>query len=581
MSELKPTDIPKGWLEEQYATYPIGNITRHIEQGKAPISDDPPESVSRTNVARAMCVYGLFPEEERYKQESWLRSLYQENTAVDGYARIDDLVDITEQQDEIAEISSATIGSWFETYDIPTGKQTTTHEVPRTDEFDRAYFFERYREDELTLRELTEEVNAKTADSVSIHTHKLRDYLRWLDIEIRDGGSSVEFEPVENVDQYVFDHHYRARPVQDAAPVDLTSWRHTKDWMEVNDDLTHWVGRWMLPEAPILYDAAELADKYKPHEERTQWPIRHLANEIDVAPAAVELALVFHGIRDELTFAAIDDPDVVENADVPRGRSDLLTDRGAFAVLRLTFGMDVTEVADYLNVCEGLVQFAERVHDLPVETPVGRPSDGVRGQLHDPRYIEWKLTKMSIPELAAEHNYESTTPVEALLEAFELYRPTTIPVPELDCSVKSHPEKHIGTLLAALAAAHPEITVSYETEKIQLDISEFACSKDTKQYEIDFTIETDQKTYHIEVKGGVDNGKLYEHVITDRQKAKAMMDAISDCDDEEYIVITNGAELKHYDYEFSFADGFDPQAPIDSQTSVLADKEALLSILRT
>lgn len=48
----------------------------------------------------------------------------------------------------------------------------------------------------------------------------------------------------------------------------------------------------------------------------------------------------------------------------------------------------------------------------------------------------------------------------------------------------------------------------------------------------------------------VDNGELHGHLITDRQKAKAMMDAMNDQDSKGYIMITNGADLEHYDYEF-------------------------------
>jgi len=186
---------------------------------------------------------------------------------------------------------------------------------------------------------------------------------------------------------------------------------------------------------------------------------------------------------------------------------------------------------------------------------------------------------MSIPELAAEHGYASTTPLEQLLDAFELERPTTIPVPELDCSVRSNPEKHVGKLLAALTTEHPGITVGYETERIQLDISELECSKDTKQYTPDFTIEICNKTYYIEVKGRVDNGILHRHLITDRQKAKAMMGAMSDRNAEEYIVITNGANLKHYDYEFSFAECFDSTASFESHDRILERPEEFRSLI--
>jgi len=102
---------------------------------------------------------------------------------------------------------------------------------------------------------------------------------------------------------------------------------------------------------------------------------------------------------------------------------------------------------------------------------------------------------------------------------------------------------------------------------------------DTKQYTPDFTIITADGTFYIEVKGQKDNGVLYDHAITDRQKAKAMMDEISDRSDETYIVITNGAELEHYDYEFSFVDGFTPSDPSSNQQNVLADCESFVSIL--
>jgi len=37
--------------------------------------------------------------------------------------------------------------------------------------------------------------------------------------------------------------------------------------------------------------------------------------------------------------------------------------------------MELEEIAAYLNVCEGLVKVASRVHDIPVETNTGRPRD--------------------------------------------------------------------------------------------------------------------------------------------------------------------------------------------------------------
>ena len=71
------------------------------------------------------------------------------------------------------------------------------------------------------------------------------------------------------------------------------------------------------------------ADEKEQHQDSDQ-PIRDLADALGVVFAAVELALVFHGVREELTFIEIDEPAVVE--DVPRQRSELLSDRGAFAV---------------------------------------------------------------------------------------------------------------------------------------------------------------------------------------------------------------------------------------------------------
>ena len=575
MAQLKPTDIPKDWLAAQYEDYAIGDIARNIEKGYAPVPDDRTEAVSRTTVARAMSLYGLYADEERHKNESWLRSLYQENTAAEGYAGIDDLVEITQGTDELLGVSSYTIGTWLETYDITKGRQID-NEIPRTDELDWEYFYERYIEDELTLSELAAEVDEKTAETISVDLHTVRDHLDWLGIEIRDANAKAEFTPVENVDQYLLDHHYRVRAIEEAAPVTVTS-RRVEEWKEVNDHLTHWDGSSVLPDEEILYDPAGLATAYERYAEDTQSPIRHLSIELGIAPAAVELALVFHGIRDELAFVAIDDPAVVE--DVPRQRHGLLADRGAYAVLRLTFELEIEEIAASLNVCEGLVKFAEQVHDLPYETAVGRPTEGHRGQLHDPRYIRQQLTNMSIPELAAEHGYASTTPLEQLLDAFELKRPTTIPVPELDCNVRSNPEKHVGKLLAALTTEHPEITVRYETASIQIDISEFGCAKDAKQYTPDFTVETDQKVFHVEVKGRVDNGEVHGHLITDREKAKAMMGAMSDRNAEEYIVITNGANLKHYDYEFSFAECFDSTASFESHDRILERPEEFRSLI--
>jgi hypothetical protein len=345
--------------------------------------------------------------------------------------------------------------------------------------------------------------------------------------------------------------------VSEASPVSLEYRDRREEWLEATDHLTHWTGTLTLPDASILYapgalaegTTPPLAEKYESYRD-TETPIKNLSEDIGVAPPAVELALVFYGIREELRFVTIEDRSIVE--DVPRGRSELLTSRGAFAVLRLFYELEPREIAEYLDVCEGLVKFAERVHDLPIETAVGRDSNGYRGELHDPRYLREQLDRLGVAGLAAEHGYESTTTVEHLLNAFELDRPTTISVPELGCSVKSIPEKHVAKWLAELAAEHPDLTVGYETTEITLDLSPFDCAKDSKQYIPDFTVETAHGVFYIEVKGRVDNGVVHDHLLTDRQKAKAMMETLSDRDTEEYVVITNGADLEYYDYEFEF-----------------------------
>jgi hypothetical protein len=352
--------------------------------------------------------------------------------------------------------------------------------------------------------------------------------------------------------------------------------------VDATNQFTHWTGPLTLPDASILYApealaegaTPPLADKYDSYREM-EAPIKNLSEDIGVAPPAVELALVFYGIREELEFVTIEDRSVVE--DVPRGRSELLTSRGAFAVLRLFYGLEPREIAEYLDVCEGLVKFAERVHDIPVETPVGRDSNGYRGELHDPRYLRRQLDRLGVAGLAAEHDYESTTTVERLLNAFELDRPTTITVPELGCSVRSIPEKHVGKWLAELATEHPDLTVGYETTEITLDLSEFDCPKDTKKYIPDFTVKTAHRIFYIEVKGRVDNGVLHDHLITDKQKAKAMMDAISDRDSEEYVVITNGVDLEYYDYEFAFVEDFESDTLFDEYNHLLENQNDLVS----
>jgi hypothetical protein len=330
------------------------------------------------------------------------------------------------------------------------------------------------------------------------------------------------------------------------------------------------------PDALAEGTTPPLAEKYESYRDR-EAPIKNLAEDIGVTPPVIELALVFYGIRDELQFVTIEDRSVVE--DVPRERSELLTNRSAFAVLRLFHELEPREIADHLNVCEGLVKFADRVHDLPTEKPVGRDSDGYRGKLHDPRYLREQLDKRGVEGLAAEHDYESTTTVNNLLNAFELDRPTTIEVPELGCSVRSMLEKHVGKWLAELAAEHPDLTVGYETTEITLDLSEVDCAKDTKQYIPDFTIETAHGVFLIEVKGCIDNGAVHNHHITDKQKAKAMMDALSDRDSEEYVVITNGADLEYYDYKFAFAEDFESDASFDKYDYLIVDEDKLISLL--
>lgn len=567
MARLKPTDISKAWLQSACSGYPVGRIVNTIKRGEAPIPEHLTDEVSKTTVARAKSLYGLFDPEERYKEESWLRALYQDNQAVDeGDAKISDVAAVARTNDEMSSVSSATVSKWLDIYNIST-KSQTKDEIPRTEEFDRAYFEQKYHDEGLTITELLADINDRTSDETEISKNTLVSHLDWLDIDTRSQGvPQRELPAIENIDEYVLNHHYRVQRVADAGPVNFEeSVRLKERWLRENDSVDHWRGKELLPDVEILYaqtdgvdDRPALADRYDQYRDSDQ-PVRNLADAIGIAPAAVELALVFHRIREELTFVEIDDPTVIEN--VPNQRSELLTDHGAFTVLRLTFGLELTEIAAYLNVCEGLVKFASRMHDIPVETDSGRQSDGHRGRLHDPRYLRRQLTEMSIEELAARHGYESETPVKRLLDAFELTPPTKIEVPELGCSVRSELEKHVGKRLAQLATEHPEMEVEYEKTRIELDISEFECSKDRKQYVPDFTVETGQQTVYIEVKGQVDNGVVHDHMVTDRQKAKAMMDALGDADTEQYVVITNGAELGWYDYEFSFREDIEPETP--------------------
>lgn len=584
LSQLQPTDIPKHWLESECEGCSIGRITNKIADGKSPVPDHLCDHVSRKTVARAKSIYGLFTASERYKQESWLRSLYQDATAAEeGEAHLSDVVAAVKQDEAIDSISRATISKWLDVYDIPTDQPRD--KIPRTDELDRAFFDHKYNEEQLTLNQLRDEVNERIGDDIEISKNTLVSHLDWLDIDTRSQGvPQRELPAIENIDEYVLNHHYRVQQVADAAPVNFEgSVRLKERWLRENDTVDHWRGKELLPKAEILYaqtdgvdDRPALADLYDQYRDSDQ-PVWNLADAIGVAPAAVELALVFHGIREELTFVEIDDPTVIEN--VPNQRSELLTDCGAFAVLRLTFGLELTEIAAYLNVCEGLVKFASRMHDIPVETDSGRQSGGHCGRLHDPRYLRRQLTEMSIRELAARHGYESGTPVKRLLDAFELTPPTQIEVPELGCSVRSELEKHVGKRLAQLATEHPEMEVGYETTQIELDISAFECSSDQKQYVPDYTVETGQQTVYIEVKGQIDNGIIYDHMVTDRQKAKAMMDALGDDDTEQYVVITNGAELGWYDYEFSFVEDFETGGSFNKYDQILANRDKLESLL--
>ena len=584
MAQLKPTDIPKEWLDTECSGYPVGRIVNKIERGEAPILEHLTADVSRTTVAQAKCLYGLFDPKERYKEESWLRALYQDDQAVDeGDAKISDVVAVAQDDPTVASISRETIIRWLAVYDIPTDRPRD--EIPRTEELDRAYFARKYNDEQLSLNELRDEVNTKLGDDIEISRNTLVDHLEWLDIETRSpGGPKQDLASITNVGEYILNHHYRVREIEDAAEVDFDdSIRLRERWVDEHDEVEHWVSEPLLPDVDMLYDpegvaddaTPELADRYAQYRDRDN-PIEELAADLDIVPAALELALVFYGIREKLTFVEIDDEAVVE--DVPRERNEILTSRGALAVLRLTFGLEPDEIAEYLDVCEGLVKFATRVYDIPVETKVGRNSAGYRGQLHDPRYLRRQLKTMSVRELAARHNYESETPVKRLLEAFELAPPTQIEVPELGCHVRSELEKHVGRLLAQLATEHPEMEVGYETTRIELDISEFECPEDRKQYVPDFTIETGQQTVYIEVKGQVDNGVVYDHMVTDRQKAKAMMDTLGDAKTEQYVVITNGAELGWYDCEFSFREGIEPEAPFEQYDQVLATKREFMSL---
>ena len=585
MARLKPTDIPRAWLQSACSGYPVGRIVNTIKRGEAPIPEHLADEASKTTVARAKSLYGLFDPEERYKEESWLRALYQDNQAVDeDDAKISDVAAVAQDDPTVASISSETIIRWLAVYDIPTDQPRD--EIPRTEELDRAYFARKYNDEQLTLNELRDEVNEKLGDDIEISMDTLVDHLDWLDIETRSpGGPKQDLTPIDNSDEYILNHHYRVREIEDAAEVEFDDSIHLrKRWIDEHDEVEHWVSEPLLPDVDLLYDPdgvadgsmPELADRYAQYRDQDN-PIEELAADLNIVPAALELALVFYGIREKLTFVGIDDETVVE--DVPRERDEILTSRGAFAVLRLTFGLGLTEIAEYLDVCEGLVKFADRVYDIPIETNVGRNSTGYRGQLHDPRYLRRHLKTMSVAELATHHNYESDTPVQRLLDAFELTPPTKIEVPELNCSVRSELEKHVGKLLAAIAEETPSIEVGYEVSQIELDISEFECEKEKKEYVPDFTVETRQQTFHIEVKGAIDNGIVYEHTVTDRQKAKAMMDALGDADTEQYVVITNGAELEWYDYEFSFAEGFEVGGSFNKYDQILANSDKLRSLV--
>lgn len=608
MTRLKPTDIPKDWLAEQYETVSVGTIANQIERGNSPVSDHLTGNVSRTVVARAMCLYDLFPDREKYKRESWLRSLYQDNTATEtGEATIDDIVTIIQQSDDIENVTSGPVGRWLGIYNIPK-ESRTRDEIPRTDAFDREFFIDKYHEEGLTLRELTNVVNEKADDDLEISTNTVRKHMDWISVESRgQGNPQKELGPIENVDRYKLNHHYRVQDIGEAANADLEgSKRYRERWVDENDEVDHWgriapptlsevdvnendkadhrVAKQLLPDDDILYDCAGLKPNHTPKIARkydkyrgAEHPVRALAADIGIPVAVAELALVFYGVRDTLTFITIDDRSVVE--DVPKDRSDLLTDRGAFAVLRFTFDMSLAEIAEYLGVCEGVVKFASRLHSIPVEKDVGRPSDGYRGELHDPRYLRQQLNRMGVSELAAAHNYDSEKTVQQLIDAFELSPPSQIPIPELGCSVRSNPEKHVGKMLAEIQQQRPELEIEHEGCRISIDTTAFDCEVDTKKYEPDFTVTAGTETLHIEVKGRVDNGVVHDHAITDRQKAKAFMEALNENRSEQYVVITNGADLEYYDHEFSFKDGFRPMDPFENHSQILENKSEFVSLL--
>jgi len=68
-------------------------------------------------------------------------------------------------------------------------------------------------------------------------------------------------------------------------------------------------------------------------------------------------------------------------------------------------------------------------------------------------------------------------------------------------------------------------------------------------------------------------------MVTDQQKAKAMMDALGDAKTEQYVVITNGAELGWYDYEFSFVEDFEPEVGFNGHDHMLNSLDEFISIV--
>lgn len=344
-----------------------------------------------------------------------------------------------------------------------------------------------------------------------------------------------------------------------------------------------------------------------------------LVAEAYAVPIGVaETALVFHGLLDELQFFAVTNSQTGPASlpvTIPSEMNPVIADvdyggyepgdarkfpgNGVLAVLDFHLGMEIAEIADHLSVSEGIVRFAmkyyrKRARYTDPTSNSGRDSDGDGGPFSDPRYLHKQLQQHESDKRASENHGFASNQTQDYRRTFLIDTPGGYSVmgPDgVEMPVSSQYERAVAKLLTRLS---DETAIDFDWKyvgpdktgkhDIEIDVSDVDCAEDNKDshdYTPDFIITTGDHTIYIEAKGTKDNANIGSQPasLTDKQKAEATMEALSDRPTEEYVLIHDGAgsEITAHDAAYAFTQ--DVRGVISEQADLISGEQEFAQYL--